>query len=314
MTQERVESEGFYEMLWDCAFCGTKGLLGKSQRHCAECGGPQDPSKRYFPTPEQQQQVVGHTYEGADRACPACKAPMGAKAKNCTQCGSPLDGAREVAGVEKPPAPRNKRRIWPYIVAGLAVLGVAIWALFIRTHSAQLTIASHRWERTIAIEEFSEHSQSAWRDQVPADASFPSCFRKERSSRQVPSGEDCHTERHDKKDGTFEQVKKCVTKYRSEPIDDDWCTFTVRRWMKSDQLEAHGTGTEAAWPATTLPADVPATLGARRAGARAEKLTLDLGGDQTCEVSAETWRKYSDGQKVKVEVRARSGDVVCSSL
>jgi hypothetical protein len=30
---ERVESQGFYEMLWDCDHCDTKGLFGKSQRH-----------------------------------------------------------------------------------------------------------------------------------------------------------------------------------------------------------------------------------------------------------------------------------------
>jgi hypothetical protein len=31
-------------------------------------------------------------------------------------------------------------------------------------------------------------------------------------------------------------------------------------------------------------------------------------------VSDATWRKYPDGQKIKVQVRASSGDVVCSSL
>ena len=47
---ERVVSEGFYEMLWDCDHCDTKGLLAKSQRHCANCGAPQSAYKRYFPT------------------------------------------------------------------------------------------------------------------------------------------------------------------------------------------------------------------------------------------------------------------------
>ena len=40
MTGERVESEGFFEMLWDCDHCGQQGLLGKTQRHCPECGAP----------------------------------------------------------------------------------------------------------------------------------------------------------------------------------------------------------------------------------------------------------------------------------
>src|SRR5580658_2753628 len=104
MADDRVESEGFYEMLWDCAHCGTKGLLGKSQRRCPECGAPQDADKRYFPTDEQKQLAVGHVYVGADAHCPSCAAAMGAKVKNCTQCGSPMDGSKEVAGVAAPVA------------------------------------------------------------------------------------------------------------------------------------------------------------------------------------------------------------------
>ncbi|HEY5946369.1 MAG TPA: zinc ribbon domain-containing protein, partial [Kofleriaceae bacterium] len=92
MESERVESQGHFEMLWDCDHCDTKGLLAKSQRYCANCGAPQSAVKRYFPKPEDQKKVDGHVFEGADRYCPACNAPMGAKANACTQCGSPLDG------------------------------------------------------------------------------------------------------------------------------------------------------------------------------------------------------------------------------
>jgi hypothetical protein len=312
---ERTESQGYYEMLWDCDHCGQKGLLGKSQRHCAECGAPQNPDKRYFPTPEQQKKIDGHSYEGSDRTCPACRAPMAAKAKNCTQCGSPMDGSAEVRGVAAPaPPPANKRRrIWPWVVGALVLIGVAIWLLFIRTKEAHVTVAAHRWERAIAIEQYADHQQSAWRDQVPNDASLPICARKERSTRKVADGEDCHVERHDKKDGTFEQVKKCTTKYRSEPVEDDWCTFTVRRWQKVDESKLAGVGTLAAWPDSAPGSNIAPVLGARRAGPRTEKLVLDLGG-QTCEVSDAVWRKYTDGQQVKVEVRARSGEIVCSSL
>ena len=307
-SQERVESEGFYEMLWDCEFCGTKGLLGKSQRFCAECGAPEKAEKRYFPSPEEQKKVEGHVYEGADRNCPACNAPMGAKAKNCTRCGAPMDGSKEVRGVAAAPPPAKKhRRIWPYIVGGIVVVIVAIWWLFIRTHEARLAITAHHWKRTIAIEDFRDQQQSAWRDQVPADASLPTCMRKERSTRQIPDGEDCRTERHDKKDGTFEQVRKCTPKYRSESVNDDWCTFTVKRWVKVDEATASGDGTDARWP------DPPPLAGQRRLGARDETLELELGGER-CSVGDATWRKYKDGDTAKVEVRARSGAVVCDSL
>ena len=108
-------------------------------------------------------------------------------------------------------------------------------------------------------------------------------------------------------------MRRCRPTYRDEPVDGEWCTFQVRRWKQVDAVRAAGTGIQPAWPAQLPAADVPATLGARRAAGRKETLILDFGAD-SCEVSDATWKKYSDGQKVKVEVRARSGKVVCGSL
>jgi len=316
MGAERTESEGFYEMLWDCDHCETKRLLGKSQRHCPSCGAPQNPDKRYFPKPEEQTRVDGHQYEGADRHCPACSAPMGAAANNCAQCGAPLDGSSEVRGVAAPVAPaRPRRRIWPYVLAAIAVIVVAIWWFFIRTTEATLAVTGHRWKRAVAVEKYGDWPREAWRNEVPAAASSPVlCTSRQRSTRQVPDGESCHTERVDRKDGTFEQVKKCSPKYRSEPVMDDWCSFSVRAWQKVDEVAASGNGLAAIWPAAAPAADVQPVVGATRGGARSETFTLDFGDGHTCDVSEAVWRKYADGAKVKLEVRARSGKVVCSSL
>jgi hypothetical protein len=54
-------------------------------------------------------------------------------------------------------------------------------------------------------------------------------------------------------------------------------------------------------------------IGARRAGTQRETLTLDLG-KQSCKVSDATWRKYKDGQQVKVKVVASTGEIDCDSL
>ena len=319
MGQEREESQGFFEMLWDCEFCDARGLLGKSQRYCASCGAPQNPAKRYFPEEGEQRRVDGHLYEGADRTCPACSAPQSAKAKNCTHCGSVLDGAAEVRGVVDAPAaraaparPRRRRRIWPYVVLGIALLAVAIWWRCIRTREAQVTVAGHHWARAIAVEEFNERQEEAWRNEVPAEASFPVCNERQRSTRKIEDGEECHSERRDKKDGTFEQVKKCTPRYRSEPVMDSYCRFTVRRWKA--EVKASGSGLSPAWPANAPRGDTPATLGAKREGKRTETLTLDFGEHGRCDVSDAVWRKYTDGQRIQVEVRASSGDVACSSL
>ncbi len=319
MAQERIVSEGHFEMLWDCDHCDTKGLLGKSQRHCPECGAPQNPDKRYFPKEGEAKRVDGHKYEGADRHCPACNTPQSALAKNCTHCGSPLDGSHEVKGIASVPAkaPPRPRKWWvlPLILGIIGLLVFGIWYRFIRTKSAQLTVTAHMWERAIGVEQFAELEESQWRDRMPSDARMPSCYRKQRSTRKVDTGqEDCKTERKDNKDGTFEQVKKCKPIMRDEPVDDDWCTYRVRRWKPLEPVTASGTGLTPAWPTANLPpAQASASIGAKRQGKRTETLTLVFG-DQRCEVSDAVWKKYSDGQKVKVEVRASSGKLVCDSL
>lgn len=313
---ERVESQGFYEMLWDCDYCETKGLLGKSQRHCPNCGGKQNPDKRYFPKEGEKTRVDGHKFVGSDRTCPACQTPMSAAATHCSNCGASLDGAAEVKGVATPVKPKPKRRLWLIllVVGAIALLIFAIWYFFIRTKEAKLTVTQHRWERAIGIDEYNDQQDEAWRNEVPSDARMVTCFQAERSSRQVQDGETCRIEKVDKKDGTFEEVKKCNPKYRSEPVYDDKCRFTVRRWKQIDSVKLTGAGLAPAWPTQNVPpATAAETLGARRAGKRTETLILDFG-KQSCEVSDGVWRKYVDNTAYEVEVRARSNEIVCKSL
>lgn len=316
MSGERQESLGHYEMLWDCEFCEARGLLAKSQRHCALCGGAQNADKRYFPKEGEAKRVDGHTFEGSDRHCPACNTPQSAAATNCTQCGAPLDGSKQVRGIAAvaPVAPRKRKPVW-MIVAIVLGLVFLIWFRCVRTKEAQLTITGHRWVTAIPVEQYAAVEESDWRDRLPSGARATSCTRKQRSTRQVPTGEeDCQVTKRDNKDGTFEQVKTCKPMFRDEPVDGDWCRYTVEKWQTVTTLEQRGEGTAVTWPTGDLPpAQAPATLGARRQGTRVQTLTL-LVGTQACEVTEAVWKKYSDGQKAKVEVRASSGQVVCSSL
>jgi hypothetical protein len=321
MPEERVESLGFYEMLWDCDHCDSKGLLAASQRYCPVCGAKQNAALRYMPKEGEERRVDGHKYAGADRACPSCSSPQSAQAHNCTHCGASLDGAAKVKGLtaqatatERAPKKRRWWILW-LVLALIALAGVGIWYRFLRKRSATMTVTAHRWERVIPIEEFGEFSDQAWRDRVPRDARMVTCRPKKRSTKKVEDGEECHTEKQDRKDGTFEMVKKCAPKYREEPVEDDWCSFRVLRWreLKEAALRASGTGMQPTSPTGAPPSNASATLGARRALAERQTLILDFG-KQHCDVSEAVWRKYQDGAAVKVLVVASSGDIVCDSL
>ena len=320
MADERVETVGEFEMLWDCDHCEAKRLLGKSQRHCPQCGGVQNPDKRYFPKDGEFVAATGHDYEGADRVCASCQAPMGAKASNCTNCGAAMDGVKEVAGVAPPaPAPAKKGSSHIFLIVGVIVLVcVAIWWRCVRKVDATLAVSGHTWSTTVAIESWDDVEHKVWRNELPASvAAMASCAREERSKQQVPDGETCKDQKVDNKDGTFKVVKKCTPRTRAEPVYDDKCRYTIREWHRVDEAKASGTGTTLGWAANVPPAPkdlMNVMVGTRRPGAKGQKLDLVFGTQTCADVSESLWRKYKDGDKVKLEVRASSGDIVCSGL
>lgn len=318
MSTPREETVGTYEMMWDCSSCGQQGNLGKTHRYCPNCGAPQDETKRYFPTEAQRVAVKDHKFSGADRKCPNCGTPSSAAATNCGNCGAPLDGAKTVPLVGATPVLQKKRSnawVW-WLLVGLLVFSVLIWYRCIRKREIALQVTGHRWSTAVEIEEYKDVEDHAWRDQVPGEARFVSCREKERSQRSVPDGETCTTVKRDKGDGTFDDVKQCTPKTRQEPVYDDWCDFRINRWTKVEELPTHGTGLTLSW-ANPPPPAVTIGLGARRVGKKTATYTLDMSdgkNTRTCDVSESTWRKYTDGQSIKAQVRASSGSIVCGSL
>lgn len=313
----REESLGSYEMLWDCPHCDTKGNLGKTHRYCPNCGAPQDESKRYFPTEAQRVKVVDHAFTGVDRKCPNCGTPQSAKASNCGNCGAILDGAKAVPLVfdKQPVKPKGRRWGW-WILVAVIVFSTLIWWRCIRKREIALQVTGHRWSTIAEIEEYRDVEDHQWRNQVPTEARMVTCRQKERSTRQVPDGETCKMVRRDKGDGTFEEVNQCTPRTRSEPVYDDWCDFRINRWTKVEELPKSGTGLTATF-ADVPPSKITLGLGQRRPGPRHATYTLDLHDGKnarTCDVSEGTWRKYADGQRIKAQVRASSGNLVCSSL
>src|SRR5512145_2433987 len=179
--------ERIYEMLWDCKFCDSKKLLGKTHRFCPNCGAAQDASWRYFPSDAEKVAVQDHVYVGADRVCPACSSLSSASAQFCGACGSPLDQAQAVqilgervknsgehfeaedldarrqremmaaaSGVPLAEStPRKGLKRWQIIALGMVgLVVVGVLAAIFWTREVTGVVVDYRWERDIRVEEF----------------------------------------------------------------------------------------------------------------------------------------------------------------
>lgn len=262
---------GTYEMLWDCAACGTPKLLGIQHRHCPACGSPQDPTARYYPSDADKVAVQDHVYQGADVLCPACGTANAAVSQFCVGCGSPIGAdakqaqaraehqvgegeafagetvkdaraevrARRDAQVRQelrkpePKAPGMSRGLKIGIVVGSVALLIAllVWVFFFWKREATMEIEGHTWARTIDVEVFDEVKDSAWCDELPAKARNVSKRKEQRSTKKVEDGKECVKKRKDNRDGTFKEVEECKPKYREEPVYDQKCHFDIDKWV-----------------------------------------------------------------------------------
>ena len=274
MSAERIESQGFFEMLWDCDHCGTKGLLGEVAAPLRGVRRAAEPRQALLPDARAAAAGRGHTYVGADLHCPSCKSPMGAAAKNCTHCGSPMEGAREVASVEKARrAEAEDARIWPYVVAAIA-----------RARGRDLVPVhplDHRAARRQGSTAGSARSRSRNSRTTRKRRGAIRCPRARACRRAIASSARrarCPTARTATPSATTRRTArssrraKCKPKYRSEGVDDDWCTFTVRSWSAGRQREGCRDRPGAGVAPELPPATTAAALGARRSGKRSEKL------------------------------------------
>lgn len=345
-----MSQEKHYEMLWDCKYCGTEKLLGKTHRFCPNCGAAQDPKSRYYPSDEEKVAVEDHELVGKDKICGSCGTLNSAKSDYCQQCGAPMAGAetastlgeqvreqsesfassgpRDMAGerfeaeqariaaASKPSGGLPIRAI--AIIAAVAVLVIGgIWFLN-RQREATAYVTAHTWEREIRIESYEARRDGNWCDSMPGDAYNVSRSERQRGSRQVPDGEECQTVRRDNGDGTFSERQECQTVYRSEPVYDTYCDYTVDRWGYERSVTASGGSLNEApvWPELNL-TRTGTCLGCEREQGRRENYTVVLRegqNDYACEVSFNLWERMPIESNWKLNVNVTLGHADCESL
>jgi hypothetical protein len=341
-----------YEMLWDCKFCGAKKNLGKTHRHCPNCGAAQDPTWRYYPSDDEKVAVEDHQFVGADVICPACSTPNSAASNHCIQCGAPLEKGQRAktldmqekaegavfqaddlqarlhqqrdAAVGRAPQPKTPARAggipWLPILIGviaLLICGGIVFALTY-TRSTNVYVTGHEWSREIRIERYMSVAENNWCDSLPAGAYNISQSREQRGSRQVPDGEDCNIQRVDNGDGTFSEQRVCTTRYRNEPVYDDMCHYTIDRWNYVRSAAASGDSVEERieWPDTNITV-MCSSLGCEREQQRIETYTLQLRGSgdarYECPVTFDLWEATGIEDSFTLNV-GLIGDPRCDSL
>lgn len=351
-------AEKHYEMQWDCQFCGSTKLLGKTHRFCPNCGAPQNPDARYFPSDDEKVAVEDHVFVGRDRICPSCGELNSGDAHFCQQCGAPLDEAEEARTVgeqsrgagekfeamasrdvakerfesemervgaspkkKKQKKPRNMRWLVLLAVLGVVVCG-GIFFLLNWTEEATVSVVGHTWERTISIEEYRNFTTQNWHDARPAgdNVTRGSCTQRQRSTRQVPDGQDCRTVRVDRGDGTFTERQECQTRYRSEPVYDQWCTWRGQRWEGAYTVTSDGASLSDTpyWEDVGLQCEGQRRVGCERIGGRNEVYNVLLQGEQTlytCAYAQDAWASYALESEWLIDIRVIDNNAAdCGSI
>jgi hypothetical protein len=260
-----------FQMLWDCRFCGTTKLLGLDHRHCPNCGAPQNPEWRYFPSEADIKFVTDAKYEyaGADKVCPFCQQPNSAASKFCKQCGGDLTNAQDAQRLEgvstgmegasgerrdvvkekferdlgmKPQAQPQPGwvRLLPFVLIGLVVACIAGFVyLNSSTFNAALSVSEQRWVTGISLQERRSMSSDGWRDSVPGDAYNVSCQPRQREYIDYVQ-EQCGYEYVDRGDGSGQRVPKMCSRQVVRTQTDSYCRYTVDRWVPLPDLQESG--------------------------------------------------------------------------
>ena len=345
MGEEKPTKSGdgnVYEMLWDCRFCGSKKLLGKTHRFCPTCGATQDPEWRYFPSDAERIAVKDHVYVGTDKICSACGNAASGKAEHCGRCGAPLSAAEEVklqqirtrggrehfqtenlqarqdyeqdlqlGRVEPPKVSKrvDKRIIIAAITAVVAIIAVVLVVIFWREQRS-VVVSGYHWERTIRIEEYRTSSRSGECNSLPSSAYNISSPRRElvdaggTTCRQVDNG-----------DGTFRE--ECTDK---EPVYKEMCDYRIDSWEYSHTLETNGERDETPyWPQDSLNCENSNRIGCEREANRDEQYVIVLEeteSDKThdCSVDTELWNSVEVGDTYTVNIGKITNAADCGSL
>jgi len=304
-------------MLWDCEYCGAKGLLAKDQKSCPACGGLQNPAKRYFPDMSQAQEVVGHVVKGADRICSSCKKANACEALFCASCGASMESAQEVprqtaqGNVQRGAQPQDKRlrSFFSFLLISPMVI-YFLWLSinFLVTTDHPVILSGKQWTTSVEMQEYGPHERTV---QCALESFHPVAWlTEEELISQTPTWS-VQVAQTDEGDGTFS-------------VDDggggggggghqaQTCTEHYSDWASMDPIRERGQDLPLRW-------SQPHTDSLHRISGRSVKWDLifkDSKADRSyeCEVTDSLWLDAKVGSSWSLPVSLLSHKATCKKL
>ena len=264
---------------WHCDHCGgaNKGAIGSHPvRACAHCG---------------------QAREAADPVTPVRDFAPGRAPATAEAVRPPRSAPNRPRTAPPSPPPARRARIGLIAAVALAALFLA-WSVLFAAYPERTGVTGLSWERTLTVEVFRTVQEEGW--DAPADARIYARDRRVREwrnvldrmetrTRQVSEQVQVGTESYgcgsrDLGNGYFQDLT-CTRPayqtrmrtetyqepvYRREPVYDTWLSWEAERWVAARTERASGTTPDRAWPEPDLAAN-------ERAGARTERLAVDLG-------------------------------------
>ncbi len=297
---------------WDCPSCNAKKNLGPNGT-CAMCGRPRGPNIAFYTDDSapvvEDPELVARARAGADWKCKYCNADNRAGVMDCAQCGAGPDGAVRRAETfipaGPPPKPRPLGMILGIVGAVVALVGLLVWALFVRTTQISMTVEKVSWVKSAVVEALVTSRESGWSDDVPSGARRIKTETRSRTKHVQDGTTKVKVGKKDLGNGMFEDVYETKPKYVDKQVDDDWVTYDVDKWVEREKLRKETTdGTEPDDPSKGVHVDA-----STRVAQQKNEIVLDLaatGGkhyDYEVDVaSGGSFKAYKVGQSYKAKV------------
>ncbi len=259
------------EGLWDCPYCGQKGIGGLT-KSCPNCAHPQDADTKFYLGEKKEAMDAEKAKDygkGADWTCAFCGSLNRYSNTNCNNCGAQREDSsgdyfenrrkEQAAQAPPPPPPKPKKKRWPLLLAIIAVIAVIFFVT--RPKDKATVVADKTWQRAVEVETLTAVREQSW-STPPQDARNVSSRQAirdyervldhyEDEAYEVPyevlDGYDTEIEYEDNGDGTFTEVEhevpvyrteyrteyRSVPVYRQEPIYGTLYEYDVDKWVVS---------------------------------------------------------------------------------